>query len=111
VEPEAIPPVRADTQKTWTGPLPDFPGMEIRIEAAVWQGKPVPWRIVVLSWDHYSIASLPSEQLPPGTGNMVLAIVTGALIVMLFVAGPAFFARRRWPGAQVGWNSAFRSSI
>ena len=93
-ESTSIPPVYADTQKAWTGTLPDFPDTAIRIEAAAWQGKPVLWRMLVPAWNSYSTASLPSDQLPPERRNIAITIVIGATFVLLFVAGPIFFARR-----------------
>jgi len=93
VEPESIPPMHADSQAAWTGMLPDLPGTAIRIEAAAWQGKPVAWRFVVPSWNNFSTATLPLGQIQPGTGG-VTSLVVGIAIVLLFIAGPAFFARR-----------------
>jgi hypothetical protein len=93
-EPESIPPVYADARAAWTGTLPDFPGTTIRIEAAAWQGKPVLWRLIVPSWDNYSTATLPVIQIKPGVGNMAVVLVVQIALVLLFVAGPAFFARR-----------------
>jgi serine/threonine protein kinase len=94
VESQVIPPVHTDTQVAWTGTLPDFPSTAIRIEAASWQGKPVLWRMVVPSWNSYSTASLPSGQSSPGKRNIAITILSGAMLVLLFVAGPLFFARR-----------------
>ena len=67
-ETESIPPVYDDIRAAWTGTLPDFPGTEIRIEAAAWQGRPVFWRMIVPSWDNLSTAALDSD-LAPGVGN------------------------------------------
>jgi serine/threonine-protein kinase len=94
VEPGSIPPVYADTRAAWAGRLPDFPDTEVRVEAAAWQGKPVAWRLVVPAWDNYSAATIPSAQLPPGTGNKIGAIITTIVLILLLIVGPAVFARR-----------------
>ena len=39
--PEWAPPLYADTRAAWTGPLPDVPGQQLRIEAAAYRGRPV----------------------------------------------------------------------
>jgi serine/threonine protein kinase len=90
----SIPPVYADTQKAWTGTLPDFPDTEVHIEAAALKGRPVLWRIIVPSWDNFTTAGIPSSQIQPGKRNIAITIVISAITVLLFVAGPVFFARR-----------------
>ena len=108
VEPESIPPVYADTQAAWAGRLPDFPDTEVRIEAAALQGKPVAWRLVVPSWDNYSTATIPSVQLPPGTGNKIADIIASIVLILLLIVGPAVFARRNLRMGRGDRGGAFR---
>jgi len=93
-ETESIPPLVADTRAAWTGVLPDFPDTAVRIEAAAWKGKPVFWRMKVLSWDDYSTADLPSGQVAPGTGSKAIDIIGVFLLILVLMAGPAYFAQR-----------------
>jgi hypothetical protein len=41
-----VPPVYADTRAAWVGTYPDAPDIEIRIEAAAFQGRPVAMRLL-----------------------------------------------------------------
>jgi hypothetical protein len=89
VEPEWTPPDYADTRAAWTGVLPDRPDVPIRIEAAAWQGKPISWRLIVPSWENLTISAVYSPQTP----DLGFTIIIGILLVVM-LAGPAFFARR-----------------
>jgi serine/threonine-protein kinase len=40
-DPEWTPTLYADTRAAWTGPLPNVPGQQMRIEAGAYRGKPV----------------------------------------------------------------------
>jgi hypothetical protein len=79
-----------DTRAAWTGTLPDIPNVRVRIEAAAWQGKPVSWRLVVLSPDGPASLVAASSAEP---SNLLLnpRLVT---LGMLLIAVAAFFARR-----------------
>jgi serine/threonine protein kinase len=92
-ETESIPPVYDDIRAAWTGTLPDFPETVVRIEAAAWQGRPVFWRMIVPSWDNLSTAALDSG-LAPGVGNDAIIIILIFILILVFIACPAFFARR-----------------
>ena len=41
-----LPPVYADSRMAWTGVYPESPDIEIRVEAAAFQGRPVAFRIL-----------------------------------------------------------------
>jgi len=45
-EPTWVPPVYADSRTAWVGSYPDAPDIEIRIEAAAFQGRPVAMRLL-----------------------------------------------------------------
>jgi len=45
-EPTWVPPVYADSRAAWVGTYPDAPGIQIRIEAAAFQGRPVAMRLL-----------------------------------------------------------------
>jgi hypothetical protein len=95
VEPEAIPPLYADMRSAWTGTLPDFPGTAVRIEAAVFRGKPVFWSMIVPFWDNYSTGNISSPRV--GASGALAGIIGPIALIffaLLLLAGPAFFARR-----------------
>jgi serine/threonine-protein kinase len=45
VEPEWLPPHFADQRVAWTGPDPEYPDREIRVEAAAYRGRPVHYEV------------------------------------------------------------------
>jgi hypothetical protein len=98
-ETESIPPVYDDIRAAWTGTLPDFPGTEIRVEAAAWQGRPVFWRMIVPSWDNFSTADLPTSQDKLEAGRMAAGIIIIIILLLVFSAGPVFFA---WRNLRMG---------
>jgi hypothetical protein len=70
--------------------LPDVPNVPMRIEAAAWQGKPVSWRLVVLSSEgpaNFIAASLASPTIAFSNPRAI------ALFILVIV-GAALFARR-----------------
>ncbi|MBP1610917.1 MAG: serine/threonine protein kinase, partial [Acidobacteria bacterium] len=93
-ETESIPPVYADTRAAWTGTLPDFPDTAVHIEAAACQGRPVFWQMIVPSWDNFTTATLPSGQILPGRAYNAVTVILAIVVVLILVAGPAFFAHR-----------------
>ena len=45
-EPAWLPPYYVDRRAAWTGELAELPGVELRVEAAAFQGKPVFFRLI-----------------------------------------------------------------
>jgi len=81
-EPDWTQPSSADTRAAWSGRLPRFPESPMRIEATALRGKPVSWKLIG-PWDLRS----PSDATAP-------RIYFGGPVVLLCLAGAAFFARR-----------------
>ena len=108
MEPEFVPPMYADTRAAWTGVLPDFPDIEVSIEAAAWRGNPVLWNMTVPSWDNFYTAYISPGQVVPGTGTKVGDIIAGVIFILVLVATPIFFARRNLRMGRGDRNGANR---
>jgi hypothetical protein len=78
--------VYADERAAWTGPLPEWPGSVLRIEAAALDGRPV-WMEWVTPW-HSAEATVAKRRLPAGFVGLLLVVFGGIF------AGSAVLARR-----------------
>ncbi len=80
------PPVFADTRRTWTGSLADFPSVPIRIETGVFNKKLVYFRVVA-PWNSQAAAAAINENLFYKAGIVLLILSIGVAIL-----GSFFFA-------------------
>jgi len=88
VQPERLPPVYADRRAAWVGDTPDAPGLELRVEAAAYRGKPV----------FFEVAADGAPDDSSNAARELTALHAGQLInvalVLVCLAGAAALARR-----------------
>jgi tRNA A-37 threonylcarbamoyl transferase component Bud32 len=84
-KPEIVPPFYADERRAWEGPLPDRPGLTIRIEGAATAGKPVYFAIAG-PWSR----SARALGAAPGAFIQVIGLLAAVLMPALMVLGAAF---------------------
>jgi serine/threonine protein kinase len=104
VEPDLSYLAYEDTRAAWTGTLPDRPDIPIRIEAAARGGKPVSWRLIAPKGE--SSTSSQSRSSTPIAGSIGVFIV-----VLLLIAGGAFFVRRNLRMGRGDRRGAFRLAL
>ena len=77
----------ADTRAAWDGPLPDRPGMRVRVEAAAYRGRPISFYLIG-PWSR-------ATRMQPVQRTTLEAMKNGFFLVMLLVlfAGAALLAR------------------
>ncbi|MEA5557608.1 serine/threonine-protein kinase [Nodularia spumigena] len=89
VTPGRVPAVFADRRAAWQGVYPDNPGVEIRVEAASFEGAPVAFRIVETRWPRASVSAT-EEELAEGR----VAVAVRGLIIATLVVASLFLAYR-----------------
>jgi hypothetical protein len=87
-EARLIPPSFADVSAVWQGTLPNRAGHSIRIEAAAFKGRPISFEIRA-PWIQAA-----QKEAPPLQKGDRLGIVYLILLVVAFIGGAIFFARR-----------------
>ena len=97
-DPQWTPLANWDTRAAWTGADPQT-GAKLRVEAAVWRGRPVSFRIIG-PW------TVPSRMVPPNGGNQAAFQVV--LYLMLLAA--CLFARYNFRARRVDLRGAARMS-
>jgi hypothetical protein len=98
----------ADVRKAWTGAMPDFPDLRLRIDAAAWQGKPVFWRLTIPAWKSLTIhssTSLGSQWAMDSRIRLRLAVICLAWVVGLI------FARRNLRMGRGDRRGAIRLAV
>jgi len=81
-----IPPVYADSRAAWVGTYPDAPDIEIRIEAAAFQGRPVAMRLLE-PWNRTRAEETAELAARTRTGAIVQQVTLNLMILAaIFVA-------------------------
>jgi hypothetical protein len=88
VEPEWTPKDFADTRAAWEGPLPDAPGLRLRLEAAAYRGQIVSV-YAVAPWTRARAMTPP----PPLAGLERVRLTVGLGITLMVLIGALFVAR------------------
>ena len=96
VETLPIVPVFADVRAAWAGPAPDGSGVQLRIEAAAFAGRPVYFRIVA-----------PWTTRIESAGSSIETVLFGLLFFLLVAVG-AVLARRNLQGGKSDRQGAQR---
>jgi hypothetical protein len=91
-----VAPVFADTRAAWVGPAPDGSGVQLRIEAAAFAGRPVYFRIIAPWTSPNEFASVALE-----------TVLFGVLFFVLVAIG-AVLARRNVQGGKSDRQGALR---
>ena len=89
-------PVFADARAAWTGPAPDGSGVQLRIEAAAFAGRPVYFRIIA-----------PWTSLSESAGVAIETVFFGGLFFVLVAVG-ALLARRHLRTGKSDQQGALR---
>ena len=106
-----IPSTYADSRVAWTGSFPNWPDVQVRIEAAAFQGKPVKFQIIGL-WKE--LIPVSSEELPTGKIPIlfVVALSIGmTLFTMISTIGGILLARRNLKLGRGDRRSAKRLAV
>jgi predicted Ser/Thr protein kinase len=98
----------ADVRKAWTGAMPDFPDLRLRIDAAAWQGKPLFWRLTIPAWKSLTIHSSTSLGSQWAMDSRIKFRL--ALICLAFVIG-LIFARRNLRMGRGDRRGAIRLAV
>jgi serine/threonine protein kinase len=85
VNPETVPPMYCDHREAWVGRCVDDPGVDIRLEAAGFQGKPVYFEL--------RFPASPDEPSPGFTALQASRLIN-VLLLLVSLAGAAALARR-----------------
>ena len=88
VQPLWVPNGYADLRAAWEGPLPGQPQIQVRAEAASYQGRPVFFQVVG-PWTRPARM----EQNPPTAFSRFMRFGTGLIIMMLLVGTLLVFAQ------------------
>lgn len=87
VTPGRVPAVFADRRAAWLGVYPDNPEVQIRIEAASFEGAPVAFRIVETRWPRASVTATQEELAESRTAVVVRGLIIASLVMAsLFLA-------------------------
>lgn len=85
--PEWKPPVFADRRIAWTGPMPGYPEIRLRVEAASEAGAPVFFK-VIYPWTTQAGSGDSSEDRYTRTGVIfAIVVIVAAILVSIFLAG------------------------
>jgi predicted Ser/Thr protein kinase len=101
VAPQWTPRTFADERKAWTGTLDDGGGLPIRVEAAVYRGRPVMFDVIG-EWTRAARQDFPKE-----TQTARLTSVLGNLVLWGLLAGTAILAHRHVRSGRADRNGAF----
>ncbi|MCO6509825.1 MAG: protein kinase [Aridibacter famidurans] len=86
-QPQWTPPVFADRRIAWTGTLPRYPEIDVRVEAAIASGVPVYFK-VVYPWTTQAGKADSTEDRFTRTGVIfAIVIIVAAVLVSVFLAG------------------------
>ncbi len=105
VEPKWTPPGASDHRKAWEGVLPDHPEIEIRVEAADFQGKIVYFELI------YPWTETGAPQTDSYTSRYWIAISFFVLLVIGTIGAAAFLV---WKNVRTGSgdrSGAFKTSL
>jgi hypothetical protein len=103
-DPRWLPRGQADVRAAWEGPLPDMPGMTLRLEAASYRGRPIFFSVIAPWTRPTRVAAPPAASIGSVLGT--LANVTGLLITV----AAAFLARRHLRTGRGDRAGAFRTA-
>jgi serine/threonine-protein kinase len=79
-EPTWVPPVHADRRAAWAGTYPDAPDVEIRVEAAAFQGRPVAMRLLE-PWNRTQAEETAEYATRIRTGEIVRQVTFNLMIL------------------------------
>jgi serine/threonine-protein kinase len=80
-EPTWVPPVYADSRAAWVGSYPDAPDIEIRIEAAAFQGRPVAMRLLE-PWNQTRVEETAGSRIGVTVRNLTFNLMILAAILV-----------------------------
>jgi serine/threonine-protein kinase len=95
VDPERLPPAMADTRLAWTGTDAEDPDTEIRIESALWQGRPV----------LFAVSGFPAADGFRYVDVGFIGFAVMGLFVLLATAVLTMWHRAR--GTRLDWRGGF----
>ncbi len=102
-EPRWTPPSAFDARAAWVGTTPEQPGLELRIEAAAWRGRPVYFEVI-------------GPRVPPERGtavqraNPMRVWTTNIIFVVVFLLG-GMLTWRNWRQGRSDRRGAFRLTV
>lgn len=105
VAPNRVPPVFAETRAAWQGAYPESPEVEVRVEAAIYKGQAVAFRLIETRWAKASQVGVPEELFRGGPGLWVTTGMTAMLVIASFLLVPGNIRARRvdyWGAFKVG---------
>ena len=105
VEPEWVPPVWADTRAAWIGSDPQHAGVELRVEAAAYKGKPVYFNRI----EPWTRPSRMGSKANTAGQTIANAIALGFVLTILF--GSMLTARRNLQLGRGDRNGASRLAL
>ena len=104
VQPLWTPRGLADTRRAWEGPLPDVPGVTVRVEAAAYRGRPVFFSVLPPWTQAGRMVQAPRST----TGRVVTAF--SVVIACAILAFAALLARRHLRTGRGDRQGAFRTA-
>lgn len=86
-EPERTPPVFADRRFAWTGPLPGYPEVALRVEAATAGGVPVFFKVIAPWSTQAGNPDLTEDRFTRIGVIFTIVIIVAAVLASIFLAG------------------------
>jgi serine/threonine protein kinase len=107
VAPTRLPPVPFDTQSAWSGMLPDFGNIPVRVHVATLAGRPVFFELVV-PWDAYWDVSGATD--PPSRTTRFYAVALGTVCAIV-LGLTLVLALRNWLSGRGDRRGALRLAV
>jgi len=102
IPPEWTPRMYSDARAGWEGPMPNWPDLRLRVEAAAYRGRVVDFQMIA-PWTRP--ARMPATAVA-GPARWLEAIVTGLVMAVLF--GALLVARHNWRKGRGDRRGALR---